>query len=379
MFKNVLSILLCLLLAVPFTAVVSAESKVDVTAPSAVLIEAESKKVLSEKNPHEQRACASVTKVMTLLLVMEALDSGKLSITDTLTASAHAASMGGSDIWLEEGEKMSVDDLIKATAVASANDAAVVLAEALCGSEKTFVAEMNKRAKELGMNHTVFKNCNGLDEKGHLTCAYDVALMSSELIKHKKIFKYTSIWIDELRGGKTQIVNTNKLLKSYKGITGLKTGTTDDAGCCMSASAERDGLSLIAVVLGCDNGTKRFGDCAALLDYGFAEYTVKELALPKNAEKPVKVKGGMKDTLYLRCEKPGTMIVRRTAGEKLLTECKVKKDIIAPVKAGDTIGEVNYYSGKELLKKCKITAKNTIEKMTFNSVLGALCKKIIKL
>ena len=379
MLKNVISILLCLLLAVPFTAAVSAESKVDVTAPSAVLIEAESKKVLCEKNPHEQRACASVTKVMTLLLVMEALDSGKLSITDTLTASAHAASMGGSDIWLEEGEKMSVDDLIKATAVASANDAAVVLAEALCGSEKTFVAEMNKRAKELGMNHTVFKNCNGLDEKGHLTCAYDVALMSSELIKHKKIFKYTSIWIDELRGGKTQIVNTNKLLKSYKGITGLKTGTTDDAGCCMSASAERDGLSLIAVVLGCDNGIKRFGDCAALLDYGFAEYTVKELTLPKNAEKPVKVKGGMKDTLYLRCEKPGTMIVRRTAGEKLLTECKVKKDIIAPVKAGDTIGEVNYYSGKELLKKCKITAKNTIEKMTFNSVLGALCKKIIKL
>lgn len=379
MLKNVLSVLLCLLLALPFTAVVSAESKVDVTAPSAVLIEAESKKVLCEKNPHEQRACASVTKVMTLLLVMEALDSGKLSITDTLTASAHAASMGGSDIWLEEGEKMSVDDLIKATAVASANDAAVVLAEALCGSEKTFVAEMNKRAKELGMNHTVFKNCNGLDEKGHLTCAYDVALMSSELIKHKKIFKYTSIWIDELRGGKTQIVNTNKLLKSYKGITGLKTGTTDDAGCCMSASAERDGLSLIAVVLGCDNGTKRFGDCAALLDYGFAEYTVKELSLPKNAEKPVKVKGGMKDTLYLRCEKPGTMIVRRTAGEKLLTECKVKKDIIAPVKAGDTIGEVNYYSGNELLKKCKITAKNTIEKMSFSSVLGALCKKIIKL
>ena len=379
MLKNVISILLCLLLAVPFTAVASERSKVEVTAPSAVLIEAESKKVLCEKNPHEQRACASVTKVMTLLLVMEALDSGKLSITDTLTASAHAASMGGSDIWLEEGEKMSVDDLIKATAVASANDAAVVLAEALCGSEKTFVAEMNKRAKELGMNHTVFKNCNGLDEKGHLTCAYDVALMSSELIKHKKIFKYTSIWIDELRGGKTQIVNTNKLLKSYKGITGLKTGTTDDAGCCMSASAERDGLSLIAVVLGCDNGTKRFGDCATLLDYGFAEYTVKELSLPKNAEKPVKVKGGMKDTLYLRCEKPGTMIVRRTAGEKLLTECKVKKDIIAPVKAGDTIGEVNYYSGKELLKKCKITAKNTIEKMTFNSVLGALYKKIIKL
>lgn len=379
MSKNIISLLLCLLLAVPFTAVVSAESNVEVSAPSAVLIEADSRKVLSEKKPHEKRACASVTKVMTLLLVMEALDSGKLKLTDTLTASKHAASMGGSDIWLEEGEKMSVDDLIKATAVASANDAAVVLAEALCGSEKTFVAEMNKKAKALGMEHTVFKNCNGLDEKGHLTCAYDVALMSAELVKHKKIFDYTSIWIDELRGGKTQIVNTNKLLKTYTGITGLKTGTTDEAGCCMSATAERDGLSLIAVVLGCDSGTERFADSAALLDYGFAEYTVKKLTLPKNAEKPVEVKGGMKDTLYLRCENPGTMIVKRTAGEKLLTECKIKKDIIAPVKAGDTIGEVNYYSGKELLKKCKITAKNTVEKMTFDSVLGAVCKRMIGL
>ena len=378
MYKKIVSILLCFILAVPFCASVSAESKVDVSAPSAVLIEAQSRKILSDKNPYERRACASVTKVMTLLLVMEALDSGKIKLGDTLTASAHAASMGGSDIWLEEGEKMSVDDLIKATAVASANDAAVVLAEAVCGSEKTFVAEMNKKAKELGMKRTTFKNCNGLDEKDHLTCAYDVALMSAELVKHKKIFDYTSIWIDELRGGKTQIVNTNKLLKHYNGITGLKTGTTDEAGCCMSATAERDGLSLIAVVLGCDNGTKRFADCANLLDYGFAEYTVKKLTLPENAEKPVKVKGGMKDTLYLRCEKPGTMIVKRAAGEQLLTECKIKKDLIAPIKAGDTIGEVNYYSGKELLKKCRITAKNTIEKMTFQSVLSSMYRNMIK-
>lgn len=376
MCKKIVAVFICVILAVQFIPAVSAKNIIDVSAPSAVLIEAESKKVLSDKNAHERRACASVTKVMTLLLVMEALDSGKLKLSDTLTASKHASSMGGSDIWLEEGEKMSVDDLIKATAVASANDAAVVLAEALCGSEKTFVAEMNKKAKQLGMNHTTFKNCNGLDEKDHLTCAYDVALMSAELIKHKKIFDYTSIWIDELRGGKTQIVNTNKLLKSYNGITGLKTGTTDDAGCCMSASAERDGLKLIAVVLGCDNGTKRFADSASLLDYGFSEYTVKKLTLPKNAEKPVKVKGGMKDTVYLRCEKPGSMIVKRAAGEKLLTECKIKKDITAPVKAGDTIGEVNFYSGKELLKKCKITSKNTIEKLTFSSVLSSMYKTL---
>lgn len=377
MYKKLFSLIVCSVIILSAYIPAQAKNNVDISAPSAVLIEAESLKVLSEKNPREKRACASVTKVMTLLLVMEALDSGKIKLSDTLTSSAHSASMGGSDIWLEEGEKMSVNDLIKATAVASANDAAVVLAEAISGSEKTFVKEMNRRAKQLGMKHTVFKNCNGLDEKGHLTCAYDVALMSAELIKHKKIFDYTSIWIDELRGGKTQIVNTNKLLKTYKGITGLKTGTTNEAGCCMSASAERDGLSLIAVVLGCKSGSERFADSAALLDYGFSEYTVKKLSLPKNALKPVKVKGGMKDTLYTRCETPGTMIVSRASGEKLLTECKIKKDLQAPVKAGDTIGEVNYYSGKELLKTCKIKAKNTIKKMTFNTVITDMYKNIV--
>ncbi len=377
MLRRLIALFSCILILGAVPVVSHAESKVDVSAPSAVLIEADSCKILSEKNPHEKRACASVTKVMTLLLVMEALDSGKLKLSDELTASAHAASMGGSDIWLEEGEVMSVDDLIKATAVASANDAAVVLAEAICGSEKTFVAEMNKRAKELGMKDTEFKNCNGLDEEGHLTSAYDVALMSAELVKHKKIFDYTKIWIENLRGGKTQLVNTNKLLKTYNGITGLKTGTTDEAGCCMSATAERDGLKLIAVVLGCDSGTARFADSAALLDYGFADYTVKNLTLPKKAEGSVKVKGGMSDTLYLRCEKPGTMIVSRMAGEKFLTECRIKKEIELPVKAGDVVGEVNYYSGKELLKTCKITAKNTIEKMTFSSVTSAVYKAML--
>ena len=204
-----------------------------VTAPAAVLMEASTGKILYEKNAHEKRPCASITKVMTLLLVFEAIDGGKLSLDDIITTSAHAASMGGSDIWLEEGETMTADDMIKATVVASANDAAVALAEHISGSEDAFVDRMNARAKELGMNDTTFKNCNGLDEEGHLTSAADVAIMSRELIKHKKIFDYTSIWLDYLRGGETQIVNTNKLLKTYNGITGLKTGTTDDAGCCM--------------------------------------------------------------------------------------------------------------------------------------------------
>ena len=225
-------------------------SEEDLTAPSAVLMEASTGKVLFEKNSHEVRACASITKVMTLLLVMEAIDQGRMSLTDTITASEHASSMGGSDIWLEPGETMSADDMVKATVVASANDAAVALAEHLEGTEEAFVQKMNQRAAELGMKDTVFKNCNGLDEEGHVTSAYDVALMSRELIKHEKIFDYTTIWMDTLREGKTQIVNTNKLLKSYNGITGLKTGTTGGAGSCITATAQRDGLSLIGVVLG---------------------------------------------------------------------------------------------------------------------------------
>lgn len=377
MFKRLLCLMICALLALPMTAFAEGQKPaLNVSAPSAVLMEAETHKILFEKNPHEKRACASVTKVMTLLLVMEAIDSGKLKYTDVLTSSAHAASMGGSDIWLEEGEKMSVDDLVKATAVASANDAAVVLAEAISGSEEAFVSEMNKKADSLGMKDTVFKNCNGLDEKGHITSANDVALMSAELIKHKDIFKYTSIWLDNLRGGKTQIVNTNKLLRTYNGITGLKTGTTDDAGCCMSATAERDGLSLIGVVLGCNTGTERFADSAALLDYGFANYTVEKLELPKEATGTVKVSGGMTDTLRLGCDNPGSLVVSRAGDNKLNRECVIKKDIGAPIRKGDKLGEVNYYSGKQLLKSLDITAKSSIEKMTFSSVAAAMLKAL---
>lgn len=379
MFKRIVSIFISVLLvfSVPIVASAVQAPALEVSAPAAILMEAESGKILFEKNSHDQRACASVTKVMTLLLTMEALDNGRFKLSDTLTSSAHAASMGGSDIWLEEGETMSVDDLIKATAVASANDAAVVLAEAISGSEDAFVAEMNKKAKSLGMKDTVFKNCNGLDEDGHVTSAYDVAVMSAELVKYPKIFDYTSIWLDSLRDGKTQIVNTNKLLKTYTGITGLKTGTTNDAGCCMSATATRDGLSLIAVVLGCDTGTSRFADSAALLDYGFANYTLQKLELPKNALKTQSVTGGMTDEVKLECSDPGSMIVSRTAGESIITECKINKKIIAPVKKGDVLGEVNYYCGKDMLKSIKITAKNSVEKMTFSSVLRELFRSLV--
>ena len=273
--KRLTSLVLVGIMILSFASIripVLALSEEEISAPSAVLMEPTTRKILFEKNPHEIRACASITKVMTLILVFEAIEEGKISYEDIVTTSAHAASMGGSDIWLEPGETMSVHDMIKAVVVASANDAAVALAELVSGTEDEFVARMNERAKELGMNDTVFKNCNGLDEEGHLTCAYDVALMSAELIKHEKIFEFSSIWLDYLRDGETQIVNTNKLLKYYKGITGLKTGTTGQAGSCMTATAQRDGLSLVAVVLGCDTGTGRFSDAAKLLDFGFSYY-----------------------------------------------------------------------------------------------------------
>ena len=381
MLKRIISICLAVVvLAIPLTANAKAKMpSLNLNAPSAVLIEADTGKILFEKNKDRERACASITKVMTLLLVMEALDSGQLKLDQKLTASAHAASMGGSDIWLEEGESMTVDDLIKATAVASANDAAVVLAEAISGSEDAFVDKMNKRAKSLGMKNTTFLNCNGLDENGHLTTAYDVALMSSELIKYPKIFEYTSIWLDNLRGGKTQIVNTNKLLKTYDGITGLKTGTTAEAGCCMSATAERDGLSLVAVVLGCKSGTERFKDAASLLDYGFANYTTQKLALPKNARDDVQVEGGMVKTIKVECSDPGDMIVSRMATNKITSELKIKKKIEAPIKKGDRVGEVNYYLDGELLKNIPITAKESVDKMTFSSVLGGLFNSMLEL
>lgn len=381
MLKRIISICLAVfVLAIPLTANAKAKMpSLNLNAPSAVLIEADTGKILFEKNKDRERACASITKVMTLLLVMEALDSGQLKLDQKLTASAHAASMGGSDIWLEEGESMTVDDLIKATAVASANDAAVVLAEAISGSEDAFVDKMNKRAKSLGMKNTTFLNCNGLDENGHLTTAYDVALMSRELIKYPKIFEYTSIWLDNLRGGKTQIVNTNKLLKTYDGITGLKTGTTAEAGCCMSATAERDGLSLVAVVLGCKSGTERFKDAASLLDYGFANYTTQKLALPKNARDDVQVEGGMVKTIKVECSDPGDMIVSRMATNKITSELKIKKKIEAPIKKGDRVGEVNYYLDGELLKNIPITAKESVDKMTFSSVLGGLFNSLLEL
>ena len=378
MFKRMLSVILVIsLLAVSAVVHTSALGENDITSPSVVLIEPSSKKILFEKNANEKRACASITKVMTLLLIFEAIEEGAISFDDVVTTSEHAKSMGGSDIWLEVGEQMTVHEMIKATAVASANDAAVALAEHLCGSESDFVAKMNERAKELGMKNTTFKNCNGLDEEGHLTTAYDVALMSAELIKHEKIFDYTTIWLDTLRGGETQIVNTNKLLKSYDGITGLKTGTTGDAGSCISATATRNGMSLVAVVLGATTGTDRFKDAAVLLDYGFANYEVLGFEADSKDIKDIKVNGGMKKSVKIKCEGSSNIVVEKGSKDKLVRNVKLKESLDAPVKKGMKVGEVTFALNEKEVSSFDVVTSDFVDEITFSSVFLELINAMI--
>ncbi len=348
----------------------------EVKAPSAALMEAQTGKVLFQKNEHEKRACASITKIMTLLLVMEALDSGKIGLSDKVSVSEHAASMGGSQIWLKVGETMSVDDLLKATVIASANDCAVVLGEYVAGSEEEFVAQMNQRAKQLGMNDTTFKNCYGLDEDGHLTSACDIALMSRELMKHPKIYNYTKTWMDSLRGGKTQLVNTNKLLKSYKGITGLKTGTTGKAGSCMAATAERDGVQLISVVLGCADTKTRFSSAASLLDYGFANWSVAQPAIPKEASNPVPIRNGMEPQVETAIDSGSCILVPKGQTGSVKYRIDMQSNITAPVTKNQVLGKVTCLLGTEVLQEYPIRAKTAVEPITFPSAMRLLFEKL---
>ncbi len=342
----------------------------DLSAPSAVLMEASTGKVLFEKDSHGIRPCASITKVMTLILVMEAIDSGALSYDEMVTASAHAASMGGSDIWLEPGETMTVEDMIKATVVASANDAAVALAEAVSGTEEEFVRQMNEKAASLGMKDTVFKNCNGLDEEGHVTSAYDVALMSRELLKHDRILDFTGIWMDELRGGKTQIVNTNKLLKSYNGITGLKTGTTSQAGSCITATAKRDGLELIAVVLGCSTGNDRFSDARKLLDSGFAGYMMFTPEIPDEAMTTLTVRKGMTDSVGTVTGEVGSLLLQKGKGSTAQAKVYLPAEVEAPISKGDVIGKLVYESDGKQIAEYPIAAAEDVKEINFSDVSG---------
>ena len=371
-FLCIIVVLSVLTAAMQFT--VSAVSDDEISAPSAVLMDQASGEVLYSKNPHEVRSCASITKVMTMILVMEALDSGKITANEMVTASEHAASMGGSDIWLEPGEQMTVHDMIKATMVASANDAAVALAELICGSEDSFVEEMNKKAKQLGMKETVFKNCNGLDEEGHVTSAYDVAVMSRELIKHRKIYEYSGIWMDELRAGKTQIVNTNKLLKSYQGITGLKTGTTSQAGSCITATAERNGLGLIAVVLGSSSGSQRFKDAALLLDHGFAGYMTYSPKTPEEAVTEIAVENGMTKTVKTTAFVNDRFTVKKGEEKNIKYSVRLPDHVTAPVKKGDKIGAIYYTENGKAVGEYPIKAAEDVKEITLKDIFSLVLK-----
>ena len=336
----------------------------DIKAKSVILMEPNTGQILYESNSDERLAPASITKIMSLLLVMEALDRGDITTETVVTASEHACSMGGSQIWLEPGESMTVDDLLKAAVIASANDACVALGELISGSEEGFVALMNQRAAELGMENTDFMNCTGLDADGHMTTAHDVAVMSSELIKHDLIKKYSTVWMDKLRNGQSELVNTNKLVRFYEGTTGLKTGTTGTAKYCLSATAQRNGLELVAVVMAGESSNDRFEGAKKLLDYGFANYSYSVLK-SELTETETAVEKGVKKKIKVSCDDTVSLLTPKNSKEEVKRDVKWNKNIDAPIKKGDVLGYVNIYIGENQVGNLPIKATESVEKLSF--------------
>ncbi|MEG2175532.1 MAG: D-alanyl-D-alanine carboxypeptidase family protein [Oscillibacter sp.] len=342
---------------------------IEVTAPSAMLMEKETGTVLFAKDEHAKLEPASVTKVMTLLLTMEAVDGGQLHYDDLITASAHAVSMGGSQIWLKEGERLSVADMLKAVCVVSANDCAVALAEELAGSEDAFVERMNRRAGELGMNDTTFKNASGLPAEGHVTSAYDVALMSRELIlHHPDLRQYTTLWMDTLRDGVSELVNTNKLIRFYEGATGLKTGSTDSAKYCVSATAERDGMELISVIMKATTSAQRFEDAKALLSYGFSTYALKKIA-PETPLLPLPVNLGLQATVQPVLTPDNALLLEKAQSGDLHQRVTLPERVEAPLTKGDTLGTLSVLCGEEVVAELPILAGEDIPRITWGQMV----------
>jgi len=377
--KRIVVLVLCLFLfCIPVCAVEPAEEgALPLSAPSALLMEQSTGTVLYEKNAHEHLSPASVTKIMTMLLVAEAVDSGTVALTDTVTASARAAGMGGSQIWLEEGEQMTVGEMLKCVTVVSANDCCTALAEHLAGSEEAFVANMNARAAELGMNDTHFTSCSGLtDSDDHYTCAYDIAVMSRELLRHDLIREYTTIWMDSIRDGAFGLSNTNKLIYYYQGATGLKTGFTGKAMYCLSASAERDGVEFIAVILRAPSSAERFDDAKALLNYAFANYTLVSPA-GMQAIPPLPVALGTQDCVQpVLSADAGILVNKRHAGT-LSYQIHLPEQITAPVAAGQTLGSVSVYDGETLLQETPLIAANDVPRLSVLQIFGNLLRGLV--
>ena len=335
----------------------------------AILIEQKTGQILYEHNMHEKLRPASVTKVMSLLLIMEALDSGQISLTDKIPCTEDAAGMGGSQIWLEVGEELTVDEMLKAICVVSANDCTVAMADYLCGSQEAFVQKMNERAKELGMNDTTFKNCHGIDEDGHVTSAYDIALMSRELLNnHPSIMNYTTIWMDTLRNGESELVNTNKLIRNYKGATGLKTGSTSVALYNLSASATRDGLSLIAVIMKAPTTKIRFAEAQKLLDYGFSNYQYKLIARGGDILKEIEVNKGVTPKLNLVIENDVGILVKKGEDKNIEQIVNIDENISAPITQNQKLGEIIFTLNGQEIGKSNLIAEINIEKRTFFNI-----------
>ncbi len=378
MLKKVLSLLILMTIILSGTAVCNGDD-LNLSCKSAVLIEKKTGKVLYEKNPQEILPPASITKIMTLLLIMEDIKAGKFTYEDTVCASERAKSMGGSTIFLDTGEIMSVNDLIKGIAVASGNDACVAMAEFMEGSVEAFVRRMNERAKALSMENTVFKNTNGLPDPEHKSTASDIAKMSRELLNHPEILNYTTIWTDSLRNGEFLLANTNKLIRFYDGATGLKTGSTDEAGCCISASAKRDNLELIAVVLGAPTSNDRFSDARTLLDYGFSSVSLFEDANLEEIKGRVKVVKGETEEVSLKMENELYYLKKRGSSEQEEIITEIPEKIEAPVISGQKIGKIYVKSGNEIVSESNLIAAGDVGKIGIFKLYKDMIKYLLRL
>lgn len=377
--KSIVFILsFCMFIGAPSTIFAEETKKKDeIKVKSSILMCMDTGDVIKENNAYEHLSPASVTKIMSILLIMEAIDSGKIKLDDMVTAGENAVSKGGSQIWLEVGEQMSVNDLLKAVIISSANDACTLLGEYVAGSDTAFVDMMNDRVKELGLKDSHFENCTGLDDDitNHYSCAYDLAVIAKEVMKYDLIKKYSTVWLDSLRGGETELNNTNKLINKYNGITGLKTGTTSNAGFCLCATATRDNMSLVSVVLGADTSDDRFNMSTQLLDFGFANYKLAEITLDQKQITPVKIENGRMKSITPVYNNTGCILVTKNAGD-FEYEYKIKESVKAPVRKDDTLGEVLVMSGNEQVASVKLISDQNVKKINFSYIFNELMKNI---
>ena len=374
--KKILIFLLSLALFVSMPTTMYAKDK-EIKVKSSILMCSNTRDILLEDNAYEHLSPASVTKIMSILLILEAIDCGKISLDDMVPASENAVSKGGSQIWLEVGEKMSVNDLLKAVIISSANDACTLLGEYVAGSDSGFVDMMNSKVKELGLTNSHFENCTGLDDDttDHYSCAYDLAIIACEVMKYDLVKEYSTVWLDSLRGGKTELNNTNKLVNKYSGITGLKTGTTSNAGFCLCATASRDGLNLVSVVLGADTSDDRFDKSCELLDYGFANYKIEKFSFDENKINNVKVKNGVIKEIKPIIDNTNEIIVPKSSSDFEYTY-KISKEVKAPVKSGDKLGEIIVKCDNKAISTVNLVAKDNINKIDFKYIFVYLLRNI---